>query len=83
MSRTLKLVGWSWLAGAVAGVCAVYLAGPAVGARLQATGAHLVGLGGDQGFTSAREAAGFIQAQAKVAVAEEAGRFLPPARIYH
>lgn len=82
MKRTAKLVFWSWLAGFVAGIAALYLTGPAIGSQLQATGAHLVGLDGDQGFTSAREAAEFIQANAKVAVAQEAQKFPPPARIY-
>ena len=76
---TLKLVGWSWLAGFVAGVAALYLSGPILGAYLQQTGAHLVGLAGDQGFTSARDAHDFIQHEADVAVSERAQRLLPPA----
>lgn len=44
MKRMVILHGGVWLAGYVAGVVTLYLAGPAIGARLSATGARLTAM---------------------------------------
>jgi hypothetical protein len=46
MKRAAMMFGSVWLAGYVAGASTIYLAGPAIGARLQATGTRLVGMDG-------------------------------------
>jgi hypothetical protein len=69
MRRVVTLAIGVWSAGYVAGASTIYLAGPVIGARLQAVGARMSGIGTIEAVTTTSPAAAHLAALASQAPA--------------